>query len=389
MKQTFECVEKHLYRRQYQTAGGDWSTLYYVIFTDWKKKRRTFPVGSDLKTAREECKVLEARNIRREDFEKAERAKGLTYGEWAKLYFKEKVDPEKRASGVERERRSSKKLECFFGQILLSDINRGKINEYRIKRLQEPIVRRGKPVEGSKISFPTVNRELAFLRYLLNLAVDAEIIDNVPSFRKLIQSEKNRKRDRVATVEEYQALLSYMKRPAQRVLIALHESAMRPKKPINLTWDRIDEKAGLIKLKAEDVKEKAPRNVPISLPLRAILQELREEQRKIPNIGNRVFTRNGRPMKSIRKAFELACKHANIEDLHLHDFRHTCITNWTKVGVPAAIVMAASGHHSIETHKTYVNIKERDIQNAFKDLFTTFQHEKPIELKAAVSYGNV
>lgn len=231
MKQTFECVEKHLYRRQYQTAGGDWSTLYYVIFTDWKKKRRTFPVGSDLKTAREECKVLEARNIRREDFdaEKAERAKGLTYGEWAKLYFKEKVDLEKRASGVERERRSSKKLECFFGQMLLSDINRGKINEYRIKRLQEPIVRRGKPVKGSKISFPTVNRELAFLRYLLNLAVDAEIIDNVPSFRKLIQSEKNRKRDRVATVEEYQALLSYMKRPSQRVLIALHESAMRPK----------------------------------------------------------------------------------------------------------------------------------------------------------------
>ena len=48
---------------------------------------------------------------------------------------------------------------------------------------------------------------------------------------------------------------------------------MRPKEPINLTWDRIDEKAGLIKLKAEDVKEKAPRNVPISLPLRAILQK--------------------------------------------------------------------------------------------------------------------
>ena len=34
-----------------------------------KKKRRTFPVGSDLKTAREECKVLEARNIRKENFD--------------------------------------------------------------------------------------------------------------------------------------------------------------------------------------------------------------------------------------------------------------------------------------------------------------------------------
>jgi len=39
--------------------------------------------------------------------------RGLTYGEWAKLFFKEKVDPETRAIGVERERRSSKKFECF------------------------------------------------------------------------------------------------------------------------------------------------------------------------------------------------------------------------------------------------------------------------------------
>ena len=38
MKQTFECVEKHLYRRQYQTAGGDWSTLYYVIFLLMEKE---------------------------------------------------------------------------------------------------------------------------------------------------------------------------------------------------------------------------------------------------------------------------------------------------------------------------------------------------------------
>lgn len=35
MNQTFERIEKHLYRRQYQTAGGEWSTLFYAIFTDW------------------------------------------------------------------------------------------------------------------------------------------------------------------------------------------------------------------------------------------------------------------------------------------------------------------------------------------------------------------
>ena len=56
-------------------------------------------------------------------------------------------------------------------------------------------------------------------------------------------------------------------------------------------------------------------------------------------------------MKSIRKAFEVAREKAKIEDLHLHDFRHTCITNWTKAGIPQSIVMAASGHHSVDTHK--------------------------------------
>jgi hypothetical protein len=55
MQETFERVTerrgkveapiKHLYRRQYQTAGGDWRTIYYAIFTDWKGKRPKFSHG--------------------------------------------------------------------------------------------------------------------------------------------------------------------------------------------------------------------------------------------------------------------------------------------------------------------------------------------------------
>ena len=39
---------------------------------------------------------------------------------------------------------------------------------------------------------------------------------------------------------------------------------MRVNELVKLTWDKIDDKAGMIRLKAEEVKEKAPRNVPIS-----------------------------------------------------------------------------------------------------------------------------
>ena len=74
---------------------------------------------------------------------------------------------------------------------------------YRPQRLQQPIVRSGKIVtkhgKTAQVSFVTVNRELSFLRFLLNLAVDEEILEESPrstSKRKnasLIKSEKESK----------------------------------------------------------------------------------------------------------------------------------------------------------------------------------------------------
>ncbi len=268
MEAQMKRIAKNLYKRQYQVANGDWSTNYYGAFVDWTGKRRTFPLGVDLKIACQELAVLKARNIRRENFD-ADKEKpqvGLTFGVYGADYFKSKVDPDKRAGGVERETRSFKTLKTFFGDMLLSDIDRSKVMEYRAKRSAEPKMRRGKPVADSKIKFSTVNRELAFLRYLLNLAADDDIIDKVPRIK--LKSEKELKRDRIITDDEYRALLDSTARPVQRVLIALYETAMRSGEAINLTWAMVDEKAGFIRLSAHYVKEKKRRTVPISPVLR-------------------------------------------------------------------------------------------------------------------------
>jgi len=251
-------------------------------------------------------------------------------------------------------------------------------------RLQQPIMRHGKPVKDSRVSFSTVNREMGFLRYLLNLAVDEELIENVPSFKKIIQSEKSRKRKRVVSDDEYGNILKDMSRPNQRVIIGLYETAMRVNELVRLTWDKVDDKAGMIRLKAEDVKEKAPRKVPISPPLQAVLDELRKEQSRVVSIGNRVFTREGKLIVSVRTAFELAKERNGIVDLHIHDFRHTCITRWAMAGIPREAVMAASGHASIEMHNGYVNVQEHHLKEAFS-LLTTCLQEKQLDSKKAVS----
>ena len=70
MEQKFECIEKHLYKRVYQTSKGERRILYYALFRDrLKGKPRKFRLRSDLKPAREDLQVLEARKIQREDFD--------------------------------------------------------------------------------------------------------------------------------------------------------------------------------------------------------------------------------------------------------------------------------------------------------------------------------
>ena len=85
------------------------------------------------------------------------------------------------------------------------------------------------------------------------------------------------------------------------------------------------------------------------------------------NLSGRVFTQaNGQPIKSLRFPFERACRKAEIKDLHIHDFRHTCITRWAMEGKPIGAIMAASGHHSVEMHDRYVNLQEHHLKAAFE-----------------------
>jgi hypothetical protein len=76
------------------------------------------------------------------------------------------------------------------------------------------------------VEFSTVNRELSFARKLLNIAADQDppIIDRVPRFK--LPGEANRARTRTLDGDEYIALLSHMRRRAQRYIITLYGTAI-------------------------------------------------------------------------------------------------------------------------------------------------------------------
>src|SRR5262245_5314701 len=213
MEETFERVEKHLYKRQYQTAGGPWSTVYCARFTDWKGIRRKFPLGDWLEDARDKLGELRTLNKGRYDWDaekrkiEEERRRTVSFSQWGYRYFSDQLSPnELKPSSLDREKRPFALLKTFFGDLALADINKRSILDYRKKRT----------VEG--VAFITVNRELSFLRKLLNVAADQEppLIENVLRFK--LPNEAGRARTGTVDAEQFGAILSRMKRPAQRYL---------------------------------------------------------------------------------------------------------------------------------------------------------------------------
>jgi hypothetical protein len=124
---------EHLYERAYRTASGEKRVKFYAIFTcKLKHKRRVIALGGDFDAAKEELAQLLADNLRGDgkDFDAVgePQQQGLTFREWAQDYFKNKIDPTRKAGGLERERRSYKPLLAFFGDMLLTDIKRKRNN---------------------------------------------------------------------------------------------------------------------------------------------------------------------------------------------------------------------------------------------------------------------
>ncbi len=222
----------------------------------------------------------------KEDFDK-DKVQGLTFVRWAAIYL-ERYAKDKRS--VDEDRRHIRVLSEFLGNLLLSQITKAKVEEFKQ-------LRRGRlTYRGTAVSAAYCNRELEVLRHMLRLAAEEEIIPVAPAVRLFKQ---NNARERVLSEEEYQRLLAVSSLHLRRIIVCAFETGMRAGEIKKLTWDKVDFKTGFIRLAAEDTKTNEKRAIPLSSVLREILEDIRKEQRegKVAPIGGHVFTWGGRAMK--------------------------------------------------------------------------------------------
>ncbi len=334
-------------------ASGKNYWIEYYVFGKRKRER----IGPNKLAA--EQREREVKTLRTEDryIDKNKNVR-ITFDEVAKWYLQLPQIKIKRS--YERDTFSVKTLSNHLSGKVIKDLTINQIESYRQKRLLEESRQ-----HKHGISPATVNRKIACLRHMLNLAEREGIIESVP-LKGLKALKENNVRTRILSPEEYDRLVSCCPPHTAQIVKMAYYTGMRQGEILKLMWDRVDLKDGFIHLKPEDTKTDEGRSIPLS-------QELIEMLKSMPRtIHGRVFTMDGKPINEINHSFATACKKAKIEKFTFHDLRHTCINNWRLQGNDYFRIMAASGHRTMNVFKRYNTVTQDELKKLISGTMDTY-----------------
>ena len=254
-------------------------------------------------------------------------------------------------------RRTRQALDHFilvFGIKKLSEISPEDIDTYKKRRLNGE----AKPA--------TINRELAVIKHLFNLARKWHRFfgDNPISQSGLL--EVHNLVERILTPEEEKRLLNASPKYLQDIILVALNTGMRQAEILGLRWEWIDLDNNLITLPQTNTKAKKTRRIPISTVLRKLLLEL-----KLRSGGSEFVFPGSKGLDShltwLKHSFKTACKKAGIENLRFHDLRHTTATRLVESGVPLHAVAKLLGHSTVKVTERYSH-PENSIQEAVEIL---------------------
>ncbi len=282
-----------------------------------------------------------------------EKKKDYFFWELANWYLTLPVAKKKRSFDKDEQR--SKLLKDYFGLM-----NARKIKPAMIETFQHEMLT--KPLEGKTKTFKpaTVNRMLALMKRIYNLAIREDLVEKNPCFKVALLPENN-KRDRVIAQDGYQALIKHLPKHAADIVTTAYHTGMRVGEITGLTWDRVNMKEGFIDLGYGDTKTSEPRRIYFNDALKAMFTE-RSKVRRIDH--QFVFTYRGKRITSIRHSFLDACKAASIRDFRVHDLRHTFNTNMRKAGVDRSVIMKITGHKTTVMFERYNTVDAEDARSA-------------------------
>jgi integrase len=245
-------------------------------------------------------------------------------------------------------------LREFLGMELAADITSDRITAYVAYRLELGAAN------------ATVNRELAALKRSFKLAHEAGRVASVPVIHLLHEANA---RKGFFEEDQFRAVLWHLPEYLKTVVQVAYLTGWRVDSEI-LTRKRshLDLKAGWMRLEPGESKNQQGRMFPLTPELRTMLEmqvsRTQALERETGQIIPWLFHRDGRQIKSFRRAWITTCRRAGVPGRLRHDFRRTAVRNLERAGVSRSAAMAMVGHKTQAIYSRYAIVSESDLKEA-------------------------
>ena len=243
----------------------------------------------------------------------------------------------------------------YFGKYKIRELTHQDIEKFKLYRLKKPTK------FDKQRSIATVNRELAILRRMLNIAVaNGWIVKNPFMMGKgLICVGDEKPRERILTLEEEARLLAACEGPRAHlrpILICALDTGMRRGELFSLVWEDVDFENRLITIRAFNTKMMRERRIGMT---ERLTRELGILYAKNPDPKALLFG-----IGSTKGAWNKVRRQAGLSDLRLHDLRHTYATRLVSRHLPLAEVSRVLGHTQPTMTYRYTNLTVESAKRA-------------------------
>jgi integrase len=280
-----------------------------------------------------------------------ERRKAATVDELADLYERDHL-------WRKRDQRNDKQL---LNNYIRPEIGKKKVQDVRrtdIRELHRKVTRSGKSTRA--------NRILALLSKMFNLAInDYEMRADNPV--KGVEKNREQQRERYLSQVEIQAVSQALNEyPSQNTANAIRWlmlTGCRTSEALHMTWDQVRWDDSIWIKPATNTKTKTTHRVPLSPPAMQLLRQIAAGQ---PTGEEYVFPgrKPGEPLKRLNDAWQDIRKWAGVEDVRLHDLRHTYASILVSAGLSLPMIGALLGHTTQATTQRYAHLYDDPLRRA-------------------------
>lgn len=179
------------------------------------------------------------------------------------------------------------------------------------------------------------------------------------------------KRERFLSPEEFARLESVLAEAEKTLSESPYVIAMirllmhtgcRPGEIQNLQWAWVDLDKRNIRMPRTSTKEKRAKTIFITEPMLEIFASLKRVNGNAYVICSERM--DGKPMNNVAKAWKRICAAAKLEDLHLHDLRHSHASMANSLGYSLPMIGALLGHSQYQTTLRYAHLADTQLRQA-------------------------